>query len=109
MVGFHGAADVLVPSSLVVGAALIFWAFFSHVQPITFELRGRSVLFPAGVSAVGGKVEARSFSSTRSIINLSKKSGMPWLSLTACGIAPATKGETVNGALRLSGQRDYQG
>jgi 4-hydroxybenzoate polyprenyltransferase len=33
----RGAAGVLVPSSLVVGVGLIFWAFFSHVEPITFS------------------------------------------------------------------------
>ena len=37
LLGFRGAAWVLVPSSLVVGAGLIFWAFFSHVPAMTFS------------------------------------------------------------------------
>jgi 4-hydroxybenzoate polyprenyltransferase len=37
LLGLRGAAGVLVPSSLVVGVGLIFWAFFSHVEPITFS------------------------------------------------------------------------
>jgi hypothetical protein len=37
LLGLRGAAGVLVPSSLIVGVGLIFWAFFSHVEPITFS------------------------------------------------------------------------
>jgi 4-hydroxybenzoate polyprenyltransferase len=37
LLGLRGAAGVMVPSSLVVGVGLIFWAFFSHVEPITFS------------------------------------------------------------------------
>jgi 4-hydroxybenzoate polyprenyltransferase len=37
LLGLREAAGVLVPSSLIVGVGLIFWAFFSHVEPITFS------------------------------------------------------------------------
>lgn len=45
LLGFRGAAGVLVPSSLVVGAGLIFWAFFSHVQAITLSFVADLFLF----------------------------------------------------------------
>jgi 4-hydroxybenzoate polyprenyltransferase len=37
LLGLRGAASVLVPSSLVVGVGLIFWAFFSHAEAITLS------------------------------------------------------------------------
>jgi 4-hydroxybenzoate polyprenyltransferase len=37
LLGLRGAAGVLVPSSLVVGVGLIFWAFFSHAEAITLS------------------------------------------------------------------------
>lgn len=37
LLGLRGAAGVLVPSSLILGVGLIFWAFFSHVEPITLS------------------------------------------------------------------------
>jgi hypothetical protein len=55
MVGFHGAADVLVPSSLVVGAALIFWAFFSHVQPLTLSFVADLFFFLPALALLVGR------------------------------------------------------
>ena len=55
MVGFHGAADVLVPSSLVLGAALIFWAFFSHVQPITLSFVADLFFFLPALALLVGR------------------------------------------------------
>jgi len=55
MVGFHGAADVLVPGSLVVGAALIFWAFFSHVQPLTLSFVADLFFFLPALALLVGR------------------------------------------------------
>ena len=45
LLGLRGAAGVLVPSSLIVGVGLIFWAFFSHVEPIAFSFVADLLLF----------------------------------------------------------------
>ena len=37
MLGLHGAANVILPSSLLVGIGLLFWALCSHVQPIVLS------------------------------------------------------------------------
>jgi 1,4-dihydroxy-2-naphthoate octaprenyltransferase len=55
IVGFHGAADVLVPSSLVMGAALIFWAFFSRVQPMTLSFVADLFFFLPALALLVGR------------------------------------------------------
>ena len=55
IVGFHGAADVLVPSSLVIGAALIFWAFFSRVQPMTLSFVADLFFFLPALALLVGR------------------------------------------------------
>ena len=55
MLGFPGAADVLVPSSLVVGAALIFWAFFSRVQSITLSFVADLLFFLPALALLVGR------------------------------------------------------
>lgn len=55
IVGFHGAADFLVPSSLVMGAALIFWAFFSRVQPMTLSFVADLFFFLPALALLVGR------------------------------------------------------
>lgn len=55
IVGFHGAADVLVPSSLVMGVALIFWAFFTGVQPITLSFVADLFFFLPALALLAGR------------------------------------------------------
>lgn len=55
IVGFHGAADFLVPSSLVMGAGLIFWAFFSRVQPMTLSFVADLFFFLPALALLVGR------------------------------------------------------